>query len=286
MFHAVLQRILTDTRIGPFMKSTFQHLISLVVLLCLVSYSQSAEVIKVMSYNIHIATPPSKPDFSHKDLPAIADVINREQPSLVALQEVDKYTERSGKSSDQAKDLAELTGMHYHFAAASQKSDGEQGQAILSKYPIIEAESYKLPVLESSDGETRSLAVVVVEVEGVKVAFMSVHLDHRSNADRKFQIEQMLEHTKRFEEYPIVFGGDFNMKSDNENFSLVKTQFAMVTDHHPLTFPQINPRVAIDFILLNKRGVELFDVERYYTVDEQYASDHLPLVIELKLKQK
>lgn len=268
------------------MQSTLQHLVSFAVILFPASYCSSQEAIKVMSYNIHIATPPSKPDFSHKDLQAIADVINREQPSLVALQEVDKYTERSGKSSHQAKDLAELTGMHYHFAAASEKSDGEQGQAILSKYPIIDAASFKLPAPESSNGETRSLAIVVVEVEEVKLAFMTVHLDHRSDVDRKFQIEQMLEHTEKFEEYPIIFGGDFNMMPGNVNFSLVKKQFKMVTDQHPLTYPQINPSRVIDFILLNERAFELFDVAKYYTVREEYASDHLPLVIELKLKRK
>lgn len=268
------------------MKPTYQRLLCWMVLLCLAGYGHSAEVLRVMSYNIHIATPPSKPDFTHKDLQAIADVIKREKPSLVALQEVDKYTQRSGKSSDQAKDLAELTGMHYHFAAASQKSDGEQGQAILSRYPIIQAESYKLPVSDGSDGETRSLAVVVVEVEGEKIVFMTVHLDHRSDVDRKFQIEQMLAHTKEFEDYPIVFGGDFNMQPDNANFSLLKSQFAMVTDQHPLTFPQIDPRIAIDLFLMNKAAVELFDVARYGVVDERYASDHLPLVMELKLKKK
>lgn len=115
---------------------------------------------------------------------------------------------------------------------------------------------------------------------------LTVHLDHSSAAVRKFQIEQMLEHTKKFEEYPIVLAGDFNMKSDDEIFSLVKSQFAMVTDQHPLTYPQINPRVAIDFILLNHRASRLLDVESYYTVDEEYESDHLLLVIELKLKKK
>ena len=249
--------------------------------------SKQAEVpIKVMSYNIHIATPGSISDFNITDLQAVADVINREKPDVVFLQEVDKNTIRSGKDSHQAKDLAELTGMHYHFASASYKSEGEQGQAILSKYPIIDAESFRLPCPEESNGETRSLAIIVVEIEGVNVAFMTVHLDHRSDVDREFQIAQMLEHTKKYDNYPIIFGGDFNMKPDNDNFNLIKKQFAMVTDDHPFTFPQINPTTTIDFILLNNKASELLDVVDYYTVDEQYASDHLPLIMEFKFKSK
>ena len=270
------------------MKKAIQLTTFTAFLLLLFSFcnsKQRQEPIKVMSYNIHIATPGSISDFNITDLPAVADVINKEKPDVVFLQEVDRYTIRSNRDSDQAKDLAELTGMHYHFASASYKSEGEQGQAILSKYPIVDAKSFKLPCPEESNGETRSLAIIVVEIEGVDVAFMTVHLDHRSDVDRKFQIEQMLEHTKKYDNYPIIFGGDFNMEPDNDNFSLIEKQFSMVTDNHPFTFPQINPRTTIDFILLNKKASELFDVVDYYTVDEQYASDHLPLIMEFKFKK-
>lgn len=269
------------------MKTNIQLAISFLVLLFFVSScksNQPKKSLKVMSYNIHIATPGAISDFNITDLQAVADVIIREKPDVVVLQEVDKYTVRSNKESHQAKDLGEMTGMHYHFAGASYKSEGEQGQAILSKYPIKDAESYKLPLPKESNGETRSLAIIVVEVGGVDIAFMNVHLDHRSDADRKYQIEQMLEHTKEFDKYPIIFGGDFNMKPDNDNFKLIENQFAKVTDDHPLTFPQINPTTTIDFILLNKKATELFTVEKYYTVDEQYASDHLPLILDVSFK--
>ena len=249
------------------------------------SSKQSVKAIKVMSYNIHIATPGAISDFNITDLKAVADAINKEEPDLVVLQEVDKYTVRSGKESDQAKDLGELTGMHHHFASASFKSEGEQGQAILSKYPIKDAVSLKLPVPEESNGETRSLAIIIVEIEGIDVAIMTVHLDHRSDTDRAFQIEQMLELTQKYDTYPIIFGGDFNMEPDNDNFNLIKKQFKMVTDNHPLTYPQIDPNIAIDFFLLNQKAADLFNVEKYYTVDERFASDHLPLMMELKFKK-
>ena len=269
------------------MKTNVQFAVSILILLFLVSSckaNQPMKSLKVMSYNIHIATPGSISDFNITDLQAVADVIIREKPDVVVLQEVDKYTVRSNKDSHQAKDLGEMTGMYYHFAGASYKSEGEQGQAILSKYPIKDAKSYKLPLPEESNGETRSLAIIIVEIEGVDIAFMNVHLDHRSDADRRYQIEQMLEYTKNFDKYPIIFGGDFNMKPDNENFKLIETQFTKVTDDHPLTFPQINPSTTIDFILLNKKAMDLFTVEDYYTVDEQYASDHLPLILEVSFK--
>lgn len=271
------------------MKKTIQFVCSSLIILFLMmgcSLKKSLEPIKFMSYNIHIASPPSiLPAFSSTDLPAVADVIARVSPDFVAMQEVDKYTARSGKDSHQAKDIAELTGMFYHFADAVDRSEGVQGVAVLSKYPILQADSYKLLTPETSDGETRSLAVILTEVEKTKVVFMSVHLDHKSDVDRQYQVEQILEYTKKYDEYPIIFGGDFNMKPDNEVFKILEKQFMMVTNNHPLTFPETNPRTTIDFILLNKKAMEVFEVVDYYTVDEQYASDHLPLVLELRFKK-
>ena len=52
-------------------------------------------VLKIMSYNIHIGNPPSKPGII--DMKAIIKAIKIENPDLVALQEVDVNTARSGK---------------------------------------------------------------------------------------------------------------------------------------------------------------------------------------------
>ena len=52
------------------------------------------QILKILCYNIHHASPPSKPDSI--DLDAIARVIDAQDPDLVALQEVDVFTRRSG----------------------------------------------------------------------------------------------------------------------------------------------------------------------------------------------
>src|SRR5690554_4929360 len=63
--------------------------------------------LKVLSYNIHVGNPPGKPGVT--DLKGIAKVINDSDADLVALQEVDVFTNRSGKNLDQATELARLT---------------------------------------------------------------------------------------------------------------------------------------------------------------------------------
>ncbi len=243
--------------------------------------------VKVISYNIHIASPPSvKPDFSVTDLKAVAAVINREKPDLIALQEVDAYTIRSGKDSHQAKDLAEMTGMHYHFAKAIDHSEGDYGAAVLSRHPIIESESHKLSVTEGSGGEIRPLAIVTVDLAGEKVVFMSVHLDHRSDVDRRFQVEQLLDVTRLHDQDPVILCGDFNMRPENEIFNLIRQQFSMIGEKQPFTHSSTNPTRTLDYILLNKKASELFEIVNYTTVDEKYASDHLPVMLEFVIKRE
>ena len=70
-------------------------------------------VLRVLCYNIHHANPPSQPDSI--DIGAIATVIRNQQPDLVALQELDVYTTRSGKTLHQAEELGRLTGMNAFF---------------------------------------------------------------------------------------------------------------------------------------------------------------------------
>jgi len=72
--------------------------------------------ISILSYNIHHANPPSKPGVI--DVSAIANVIDRQQADLVALQEVDVHTARSGKALHEAEEIARLTGMKVFFAKA------------------------------------------------------------------------------------------------------------------------------------------------------------------------
>lgn len=242
---------------------------------------QDKKVLRVMSYNMRIASPPST-NWGGTDLPAIAKVINDNKPDLVALQEVDAFTERSGKTSHQAKELAEMTGMHYFFAKAIDRSGGDYGVAVLSRFPIIKSEGFRLPVSSGSDGEIRGLALIVVEAFGNEIAFASAHLDHKSDDDRKLQVENVIRIAKKYKNLPIIFSADLNMTPDNPVMNLVRKNFFLPCSTCPLTFPQDNPRSTIDYILLNKKAEKQFRTVNYGTVDEKYASDHLPLIAEFR----
>jgi endonuclease/exonuclease/phosphatase family metal-dependent hydrolase len=245
---------------------------------------QQQKTLKVMSYNIRIASPPST-QWGGTDLAAIAKVIKANDPDLVALQEVDAFTERSGKTVDQAKELGAMTGLHYFFAKAVDRSGGDYGVAVLSRYPIVESQAYRLPPHEGSEGEVRGLAFIVVKPFGdnKKVGFISTHLDHMSDADRTLQAEKVLEITEKHKKLPIIFGADLNMQPTNKVMEVIKRKYFMHCTDCPLTFPQVDAKVTIDYLLTNKKANKAFKVENYRTIEEPYASDHHPLMADFTL---
>lgn len=241
-------------------------------------------VLKVMSYNIHIGNPPSKGD-GFVDLEATANAIKSAAPDLVALQEVDKFTTRSGPTLDQARRLGELTGMHYYFAKALDRSNGEYGVAILSKFPIKSTSRYSLPVNAGTGAELRVVGIVQVDLPNAKkIYFVSTHFDHLAESNRALHSRELLKAIQPYKDAPVIIGGDFNMPASSDTWNILKTELTMGCSSCPATFPATNPNTAIDFLLLNKQAASYFNIKSYKTVTERYASDHLPIIAELEYK--
>ena len=130
--------------------------------------------LRVMTYNIYGARATSPANAA--DLDAIAEVIRRQNPDFVTLNEVDVFTNRTGKDVHQARDLAEKLGMEWHFSKAIDRDGGEYGDAVLSKYPILEKRSYRLPCAAEHpfvstfgiSGKSRPEAVPAVVAAGIE----------------------------------------------------------------------------------------------------------------------
>ncbi|WP_316811541.1 endonuclease/exonuclease/phosphatase family protein [Pedobacter heparinus] len=237
--------------------------------------------VKVMTYNIHIGNPPSKPAGT-VDLPAIAAVIKAQDPDLVALQEVDVNTNRSGASLDEAKELARLTGMNYFYTRAIDYDGGQFGDAVLSRFPILESQRYELPVTAKLGGETRSVALITVEKEGQRFLFASTHLDHLTAEDnRVLQATELVKIVKTLT-LPLIIAGDFNAIPLSNPLTILRQELSWgCKSSCPLTFSAQKPASTIDYVMM--RPAEKFNVLSYVAVNETYASDHLPLVSEIQL---
>ena len=239
--------------------------------------------LRILCYNIHHANPPSKPGII--DLEAIAKVIREQTPDLVALQEVDVNTIRSGKTSNQAADLARLSGMpHYYFAKAIDYEGGEYGVAILSRFPMEDMKNTNLPTAEGTGGEHRTLATAVILLpQGKKILFASTHLDaQRSDTNRLLQINKIAEILQQ-EKLPVVIAGDLNAMPATPVINHLDRFFkrsCLVNCGH--TVPVLNPYRTIDFVAYTP--ADKFTVTEHKIIDEKYASDHLPVKVVLSVK--
>jgi endonuclease/exonuclease/phosphatase family metal-dependent hydrolase len=246
-----------------------------------ITTSIQSQQVKVMSYNIHHANPPSKPGII--DIEAIAAVIAKESPDVVALQEVDVNTNRSGKI-DEAARLAELLKMNVFFARAIDHDGGYYGVAILSKFKMEGNNILRLPTQAGTKGEPRVLATtVLIMPNGQRVKFGCTHLDaQREETNRLLQTKEVANYGKN-EKMPFIIAGDWNARPDSEPVKIMDSVYTRTCNTCEFTIPVINPRSAIDFIAYTKSST--FEVVSHQVIPERYASDHLPIVSVLKLKK-
>jgi endonuclease/exonuclease/phosphatase family metal-dependent hydrolase len=241
----------------------------------------NAQELKIMSYNIHIGNPPSKPKLI--DINSIVKAIKAENPDLIALQEVDVNTNRSGKIN-QAEIIARNLGMNYFFAKAIDHDGGDYGVCILSKYPISETKIHRLTSILGTGGEPRVLATAKVELEdGSFIRFGSTHLDAQANPiNREIQIKE-INKIAEAEILPFILAGDLNAEEQSpviREFDQIFTRSC--TDCAP-TFPVLRPDRTIDYIAF-KTGNK-FKTLKHEVVQEHYASDHLPIISIFRLEK-
>lgn len=248
----------------------------------------SGTSVKMMTYNIYgaRATNPS----NAADLDAIAEVIRKQDPDFVALQEIDVFTNRSGSTVHQARDLAQKLGMEWHFSKAIDRDGGEYGDAVLSKHPILEKLSYRMPCAATLPGEDRSVCVIKVNIENKDFYVISTHLDHLSQeTNRILQAEELRKIVSNIDG-DIIMGGDFNALPSSQTMSIVGSYMTLgCRGGCDNTFPASNPNRTIDYIMYSP--IENFAVRSYnavtrpdQTIDGVDASDHLPVVATLRIR--
>lgn len=228
--------------------------------------------INVMTYNIHHGNPPTREE-GYIDLETIAATIRKTDPDLVALQELDSVTERSGKIF-QLKVLADMLDMHYYYGKAIPYQGGGYGVGILSKHPITEARTIKLPNVPDFTGETRVLALVKVSLpQDKEIYFGSTHLDVTMEENRVLQAEEIVTIAGKLDA-PIVVGGDFNSTDNKTPMVELFKYFTDASTKKQPTIPVLKPTRRIDYIVYRKSGDFNVLSEKVLTTDN-YGSDHL-----------
>ncbi|MFC1795216.1 endonuclease/exonuclease/phosphatase family protein, partial [Planctomycetota bacterium] len=148
---------------------------------------ESSARIAVLTYNIYHGEDVK----GGSNLDAVAGIINSLKPDLVAIQEVDNKTGRA-KGLDLTAELSRRTGMQGVFGKAMDYDGGGYGEAVLSRYPLLEIKNNPLP--HDAKAEPRAALEVHIELPGgVKMAFVGTHLDHqRDQSNRMMQAKRIV----------------------------------------------------------------------------------------------
>lgn len=241
------------------------------------SYSRSKSILRVMTYNIHVGVGMDQ----KLDLPRIAEVINRERPDLVGLQEVDRGVERTQRI-DEIAELARLTGMEYAFAPNLKYQGGWYGVAVLSRFPILATEHRRYA--NRREAARRGFMRVEVSVGGKRLNFITTHLDYQYEDGRLFEAEQLLKALEPIK-MPLIVVADLNDEPKGSAYKLMLTQFTDAwaqssVDNQANTYPSDKPAKRIDYIFFTKgNGLR---AKRAHVLNT-LASDHRPLVAELEI---
>lgn len=245
-----------------------------------VSKPAKAVSLRVMTYNVHHCNPPSKSGYI--DVDAIVKTIKAQHPDLVALQEIDVNTRRSG-AINQAGEIAKALNMHFFFGKAINHDGGEYGVVILSKYPLSETVVHRLPTKAETKGEPRVLATAkVILAGGAAIRFGSTHLDaQRDSVNRQMQIQE-IGSIASSEKLPFIIAGDFNATPESGVIKALDANFTRTCQVCEPTIPVDKPTKAIDFV--GYTPTNKFEVLNHQVIPEKYASDHLPVVAVVNFK--
>lgn len=239
----------------------------------------------MLCYNIHYGQGTE----GQYDIERLAKVIQRTQPDLVALQEVDVGVRRSG-AVHEAQRLAELTGMAVRFGPTQHYEGGLFGNAVLTRLEILDVQIYPLPYTESTPERTtypRGAVVVTVRGPGGEpLRFISTHFQHNLPEDRLEEAKAINRlFVKADDATPTILAGDMNATPDSEPIEVLLENWPNATDQPPApSAPATKPRSRIDYVFF--RPANRFRLITAEVLDEPLASDHRPVFAELEWKPR
>ena len=243
--------------------------------------------IRIVTYNIHKGIGgvdrKYRPD-------RIRETIALFEPDFVLLQEVDDGCKRS-EGHRQVDLLGGMLGLRHrtYFPNVRHADGGHYGNAILSRYALTDTQNIDLTIPSTKrrsvlharfrvrrDGETDRLRTVHV---------FNLHLG-LSAILRRMQIRKFLE-SHPFAHFhprtPVLVAGDFN-----DVWGSLGRDFLIPAGFHTMaqpirTFPAWAPIWPLDCVYV-RGDVDLLNVHRPHQKIARFASDHLPLFAELRLR--
>ena len=234
-------------------------------------------VLSVMSFNIRHGNGMDR----KVDLERIAKEIALVGADVVALQEVDKCTDRVGGVDSPVEIAKAAGGYHASFASAMDFGGGQYGNAILSKKAPLSVESVPLP------GKKEPRVMLVAEFDDFY--FCSLHLS-LSPVSRTEACRKIAKYARKKSDKPFFIAGDFNLEPNSTEMSILAKDFAVLSAFEVKTFPSDKPDRTLDYIMVYRGGEGKSLLKKLekgklgiasWVQPEKMASDHRPVFIVL-----
>lgn len=233
--------------------------------------AQAQNTLKLMSYNIKNANGMD----NVCNFQRIANVINNTSPDVVAIQEVDSMTNRSGQKYVLGE-IAERTQMHGYFAPAIDYDGGKYGIGLLTKQVPLRLQSLPLPGRE----EARTLILA----EFADYIYCCTHMS-LTEEDRMKSLELVKAFTSSSTK-PLFLAGDMNAEPESGFIKELQKDSQILSNPKQHTFPAPDPKETIDYIATLKQNAKGFAVISAKVINEPMASDHRPILVELRTAEK
>lgn len=264
---------------------------------------------KLLNINIGI-----KIDNSEK----VADFIRKVDADIVAIQEIVRPLEDRVKKQFRSKDDIEheLKGLYpYQFFGplwvAKSINEGdkiifdfggrmEQGNEILTKYPIVEAtnehyyKSYSYALDWSNwknEDHGRALQVVELNVDDKELQVLNLHgiwTEDKMGDKRTLEECKYVIGAAKRKRIPTIITGDFNLLPETESIRLMNKEFRNLIEEYEIktTRPSFKDEIdegrnVVDYIFVSG-GVKVVD----FKVIDSDISDHLPMLLGFKILSK
>lgn len=270
-------------------------------------------IIIIITYNIgylsgmtnNLPVPKPRALFD-KNLLSVYNKFEKFKADIICLQEIDYHSQRSFYVNQQ-EELQKL-GYNYVFQAVNwdkkylpfpyyplsvQYGEMYSGQSILSKYPLIDINRIVLervasyPFYRDAFYLDRLAQVSKILIAGDTVVLINVHLEAYDAITRTNQTTHITDLYNDYKDtFPVLLTGDFNsdVEYKDASINILLEIPGIKSAGHQLgkTFPSVNPKVRLDYIFYNEEFIELNSAAVLISFGE--ASDHLPVLMEFKLK--
>jgi endonuclease/exonuclease/phosphatase family metal-dependent hydrolase len=201
-----------------------------------------------------------------------ADFLRDARIDIALLCEVEGGSRRS-RWVDQVDLLAQRSGLveRLFFPTRIVGRSVNQGNGIVSRWPLRYRFNRALP----GYGEPRFLSEASLKANAARLRLLVTHLSLEQTL-REPQIHSIADALAGSDE-PTVLGGDFNISQEAELDLIQEGHLAKALSQ--ATFPSWRPRRALDHLFLSHH----FEVRDVYTYDRWLFSDHLPLIVQLRI---